>query len=218
MVSKSMRDRSRRPGRKNATREARKRILVICEGEVTEPEYLKQFKVWQRNPLVAVEIAKEHGVPRTLVDIAKRMKEEAELAAHTERDENLLYDEVWCVPDVDQHPRIHEARQKARDNGISLAVSNPCFELWLLLHFRDSPGARPHHDVQDLMRQHVPGFEKHVDFKLFRDGYEQARRRATQLIKHAEEDGDPHRNPTTRVHLLTESISGQSGTAAGPGK
>jgi hypothetical protein len=46
-------------------------------------------------------------------------------------------DEVWCVFDVDEHPKLAEARDQANANGIQLAVSNPCFELWLLLHFQE---------------------------------------------------------------------------------
>jgi hypothetical protein len=49
-------------------------------------------------------------------------------------------DECWCVFDVEwpqNHPHLREAVQLAKDNGIRLAVSNPCFELWLILHFED---------------------------------------------------------------------------------
>jgi hypothetical protein len=30
---------------------------------------------------------------------------------------------VWCVFDVDIHPNLPEAKQQARDNGLSLAIS-----------------------------------------------------------------------------------------------
>lgn len=77
------------------------------------------------------------GVPKTLVERATEMKKAGEREANTKKDEYLRYDEVWCVFDIDDHPKIADARQQARDNGIDLAISNPCFELWVLLHFQD---------------------------------------------------------------------------------
>ncbi len=179
----------------------------MCEGEVTEPSYINGFKRWCRNPLVEVEIPNLHGVPRTLVEAAKERKHEAERQARRQRDDNLLYDEVWCVPDVDEHPKLHEAWQMARDNGIELAISNPCFELWLLLHFRESPGARHRHDLQRMMRDHVDGYDKHLEFSTFAKAYEVARGRAARIQERADEDEEPHRNPTTGVYRLTESIA-----------
>jgi hypothetical protein len=48
----------------------------------------------------------------------------------------LTSDEYWAVFDVDrQKPEyLDEQAQIARDRGDHLAGSNPCFELWLLLH------------------------------------------------------------------------------------
>ena len=46
-----------------------------------------------------------------------------------------MHDEYWCVFDVDVHPYLREATALAKSNGIKLAISNPCIELWFLLHF-----------------------------------------------------------------------------------
>ena len=37
--------------------------------------------------------------------------------------------EVWCVFDIDEHPKVLEASQQAMDNGLKVAISNRCFEL-----------------------------------------------------------------------------------------
>lgn len=49
-------------------------------------------------------------------------------------------DEIWLVTDVDRHDlaRLHEARQRLEDRRWHLAVSNPCFEVWLQLHLVDA--------------------------------------------------------------------------------
>ena len=99
-------------------------------------------------------------MPKTLVERAVAMKREAALEAKRKKDENLKYDQVWCVFDIDEHPFVPEAKQQARDNGIEVAISNPCFELWALLHFRDQwqnsrgcDGANPSTGVYKIMQR-----------------------------------------------------------------
>jgi hypothetical protein len=200
------RNRPRRPGRPAAYRDPKPTVLVVCEGEMTEPQYLQGFERHFRNARLTFEISDEHGVPMTLVRTAKRLKTEAETEAHRERDDNIAYDSVWCVFDVDEHPEVPNAREMARDNGIELAVSNPCFELWLLLHFRDNPGMKSRQEIQQMLAEHVTGYVKHVDYSTYSDGYPEAVTRATQLDAAAELDGDTGRNPTTGVYKLTELI------------
>src|SRR5262249_9464217 len=88
-------------GRRAPTREPKRRILIICEGRETEPGYFKAFQHKMRNPRVHVELARETGVPLTIVEEAVRLKAKAERDAKRQRDENLRWDEVWGVFDVD---------------------------------------------------------------------------------------------------------------------
>jgi hypothetical protein len=174
------RDRHRRPARRPPFREPKPIILIVCEGERTEREYFEGFaRVYRK--LVDVQVAPEHGVPRTVVNIAKKYKQEAEDAAKREHDENLKYDSVWCVFDVDDHPNVADALQMARDNGIKLAISNPCFELWLLLHFRDGPGMQHREKIVKMLCHYVAGYKKGVEFSRYSPGYEQALTRAKRL-------------------------------------
>jgi hypothetical protein len=146
-------------------------------------------------------------VPLTLVKAAKRMKNVAENEAHREKDENLLYEEVWCVFDRDEHPEVAAARRFATDNDLRLAMSNPCFELWLILHLRENPGAQHRHVLQKQMGELAPDVRtKHVDFELLSQGYDEAVRRAERLETDAMDAGEPTRNPTTEVFHLTNSI------------
>ena len=70
------------------------------------------------------------GEPKALVQRAVEKKKDAERLARSQKDSNLRYDQVWCVFDIDEHRLIPEAKQQAVANGIELAISNPCFELW----------------------------------------------------------------------------------------
>lgn len=203
----SRRKRKRKPARRREPVEARQRILALCEGERTEPEYLEGFKRWCRNPLVDVEISGPEGVPFTLVGRARERRDQAEAEARRRNDDNLAFDQVWCVFDRDDHPRFKEAIQTARDNGLHLAVSNPCAELWLLLHFRESPGLQHREDIKPMLKKYGPEFDKGVDFDDYREGYFEARSRATKLDQRCEEDGEPFRNPSTGIYLVTDQIS-----------
>lgn len=200
------RDRVRKPGRRSPSREPKPKILIVCEGENTEPQYFEGFKHACRNSLVDIEIASGQGVPMTLVEESKSRMEEARDAAKREKDDNLAYDSVWCVFDVDNHPYLAEACEKARLHGIHLAISNPCFELWLLLHFRDHPGMKDRKQVKGVLKKHVPGYDKSVRYATYSDGYSNAVTRATTLDKIAEDVGTPGHNPTTGVYKLTELI------------
>jgi hypothetical protein len=204
------RSRQRQQGRRQAFRDPKPTILVVSEGKITEPEYIRGLQRACRNPRVTIKIAPEHGVPKTLVDCAKQYKEQAERQAGREGDENLAYDSVWCIFDVDEHPQVGEAKEMARDNGIHLAISNPCFELWLLLHFRDNPGMQDRAKVKEMLIQHVLKYNKHIDYATYAAGCAQAVLRARRMDESAEEANEPGRNPTTGVYKLTEIIRGDS--------
>jgi hypothetical protein len=206
-MSSLHRNRYRRPGRREAFRDPRPIILIVCEGKKTEPEYFGGFSRACQNPRVRLEIAPEHGVPRTVVETARDYKRRGEIEAKRERDENLAYDAVWCVFDVDEHPNVGEALEMARDNAIDVALSNPCFELWLLLHFRDNPGMKTRQQMRELLKVYVPDYDKSVDYRAtYLQGYSAAAQRAERICDAAAEDGEPTRNPTTGAYRLTELI------------
>lgn len=73
-----------------------------------------------------------------------------------------------------------------------------------LVHFRDSPGMQHRDDLQEMMKACIDGYHKHLDFEEFAPRYHTARDRARQMQEKADEDGEPHRNPTTGVYHLTE--------------
>ena len=100
-------------GRRGAYREPKLRILIVCEGQETEPGYFRAFQHAAHNPRVHIKIARECGVPKTVVEVAIRLREEAKQEAKRQRDENLRWDEVWGVFDVDEHPNLDKARQLA---------------------------------------------------------------------------------------------------------
>lgn len=180
-----------------------KTILIVCEGPVTEKQYVEGLGQTIGNPGVKVRISGKHGVPRTIVDAAK--EECLELRAiHREE-----YDEVWCLFDRDKHPHFEESIQIALDRGYRLAVSNPCIELWLWLHHRPSPGARTHTNMQEILEQELDsGYNKSIRRDFYFSRLPVAVEAAFRLDKQAREDGEPpFGNPTTSMYKLVLSIA-----------
>jgi hypothetical protein len=192
--------------RRRPTLDPRPRILVVCEGEKTEPTYFDGIAHEEEVRLVRVEIVQSGGVPKSVVERAVSMRSTAQREAKRQRDANLAYDEVWCVFDVDEHPHLPEALDRAQANAIHVALSNPCFELWLLLHFEDQRAYIDRHKLQSACRQHMPGYSKVAAYVKLKPRYGEAVRRAVTLASWQEEQGRKHANPSTGVHLLTERL------------
>ena len=202
------RNRRRREARRKPTRDPKPVILVVTEGSVTEPEYLHGFVDACRNPRVRIDVNEGAGDPRSIVEYAREMKDNAEDQARGHSDENMPDDEVWCVFDVDDHARIGDARQMARDNGLDLAVSNPCIELWLLLHFREQPGMKDRNALLPMLRRHIRGYDKHVRYADYADGYASAVDRASRLDADAADHGEV--GPTAKWGVTQQPACGGS--------
>lgn len=80
-------------------------------------------------------------------------------------DENFDVDERWLCLDVDhwgtgRHtPNLARACKEALEAGYGLAISNPAFEVWLLLHFSDEPKATQS-DCEAAIRAAVGAYDK----------------------------------------------------------
>jgi hypothetical protein len=196
--------------RRRPAREALPRILLVCEGQNTEPGYFRHLKRIERIPIELEIVA--GGTPKTLLGRAKKKRDEAAPS----RDPNDHYEHVWCVFDIDDHPLRAEARQQVETVGIPLAVSNPCFELWALLRFQEQNAHIHRHAVQSACRKDMPGYEKDVACDTLLPLRQGAIDRVRQLDKRHEANGKPGANPSTGVYRLVELIRPFSGTALGP--
>jgi hypothetical protein len=172
-------------------------ILIYCGAVGTEPDYFDSFRERRRQGAVTITIRKKGIDPVQLVRAAAAYRDRA--AAD--------FDEVWCVVEVDQFD-MDAAVAAARRRNVQLAVSNPCFELWLLLHHAD---CRAHcsgcAEVAKRLRRHVPTYDKaRLDFADFVAGVDAAVKRARDL----EPAGTDHqRNPSTSVWRLVQRIVGE---------
>lgn len=192
--------------RKAQTRAPYDVVLILCEGEKTEPEYLKGLrKACELNPANVVIVPAEGNDPVSIVKqaIARCRSFPGE------------FDRVFCVFDRDGHANYQEALELATNSplgkkGILRAITSvPCFEIWVLLHyafssapFMASGGRSACDNVVAAIRNHLPGYQK-AFMGVFDDllpRLDTAVARGGQLALHNHETGS--HNPATRVHEL----------------
>ena len=137
--------------------------LIVCEGE-TEMAYFKAARVHYELTTAEVVLA-DNTVGSAPISVVQCAEEKC--------GEPGGYDKVFCVFDRDGHEsfdrarkRIQElARRKRAPLPIKEAISIPCFELWVLLHFEQSD--RPFNRCAEVIRQirerHLPDYEKADD-------------------------------------------------------
>lgn len=188
--------------RSAGSRPERRTIMVFCEGVNSEPDYingLKRLPNISANNALDLRIHPGKGVPLTLVERAVGFRDEPEI------------DELWCVFDVEwpkHHPNLKPAIQLARSNDINLAISNPCFELWLILHHRDHGSFINTGDAERLSRvlDGRPG--KSIDGDMYMPLRKEACRRARNLEKrHARDDTKfPDDNPSSGMFKFLASL------------
>lgn len=121
-----------------------KRIVVIsCEGTNTEPEYIATIKTKLPSyltSLVHVEIARKRANESDPLSVVTNL--EAEVGALQEKyDIDSERDGLWILIDREltnyRREQICDILPTCEDLNFSVALSNPKFELWLLLHVSD---------------------------------------------------------------------------------
>lgn len=111
----------------------RRTILIVTEARETEPNY---FRGLRANETVSDQFAVTVTSSKGKAPLKTVRKAISDNEKQERRDE--AYDEVWCILDVEgpkNRGPIGKAIKLAGENGVSLCLSNPCFEIWLLLHF-----------------------------------------------------------------------------------
>jgi hypothetical protein len=107
-------------------------ILIICEGENTEPSYFKQFRLSS----ATIKPVGEGYNTTSLVNRAIQIASQG------------TYEQVWCVFDKDDFSDVdfNNAISIAEANNFGVAYSNQAFEYWIILHFNDHQGGGMHRD------------------------------------------------------------------------
>jgi len=191
-------------GRREDTRLIRDRILILCEGEKTEPNYFRKFPV--KIDLVELDVAGIGANTLSLVQAAIGRRDDAVR-------NNVAYNQVWCVFDRDEFRSVNfnAAFRLARDNRIRIAYSNQCFELWYFLHFQFNDAALHRHAYGEKLTEQMGGrnYKKNdaAMYDLLKDKQWVAMRNARKLLTRYCLCNPEKDDPSTTVHLLVEVLN-----------
>ncbi len=188
-----------------------KTILIVTEGLKTEPDYLKGLRNHLKLKAVDIEIMKATGTDAlSVVDYAIEMRDDRKIEAR--RGCTVPYDSVWAVFDTeraDTNPKLKEAIHKAGVHKIDLAISNPCFEFWLLLHdeFTTAPFVKCENVIRRIKDKYLPDYEKNnIPVESYIPKIPTAVRNAEQCQNYHKTAGTDG-NPSTDVHLLVREMN-----------
>lgn len=157
--------------RRAAVRQPYERLLIVCEGEKTEPQYLREIQQAYRLATAHVQVLhSEIGTePQQVLEYALTVFKEGDCARGVHP---RAFDRIVVVFDRDEHKTYHAAlAQAAAQDGklrnddraavpLDVVASVPCFELWLLLHFEEVHAPLHRHEALERLKAHLPGYEK----------------------------------------------------------
>lgn len=128
--------------RRQGVREIKQSFLIVCEGEKTEPDYFKAFRM----TAATIKAVGQAMNTMTLVNKAISIRE-------ADQKRKRVYDQCWVVFDKDDFPAkdFNQAIQLAEKNGFRVAYSNQAFEYWFLLHYNLYTGAIHRNQYKDVL-------------------------------------------------------------------
>lgn len=213
MPSRTFKPRTRR----SATRDARL-IIIAAEGTKTEKRYFEDLAAYPRyrNPKVHVEVLERESNASSPSHVI-RMLDDFKATYRLNQ-----YDELWLVIDVDRWPtdQLSAIAAQCQQKTYQLAVSNPCFELWLLLHLTGLENYTLAERTVLLTNKKSPSGRTRLEQELVRllGSYNKSEPNTEKIVEDVEvaivrasdlEDNPQHRWTNglgTRVYLVARSI------------
>ena len=203
-----MRKRKKRPiGRSERPLRDSSLFVIATEDRYAPEQYFHALPI-SKPSRVKIEVLStedNNSSPSAVCERLKRSKEKYDIGDN---------DELWLVIDVDHHfsgthnRGTSQALKEAREFGACVAVSNPCFEVWLLLHLvelADTDKFSNADAVLSRLRKEVGDFnKKNIRPMRFVKNVVLASERA-QAIDDGKDLYLPG-NPGTRVYQIIKSL------------
>ncbi len=153
---------ARELARKKPQRPAFDRLLIVTEGSKTEPNYFNEIRIQGRASNAHIAILPSEGTePIQVVEYAQetflRTREFERVYAVFDRDEHRTYNAALRRARELDNTLKNTERQKVRFFAVP---SVPCFELWLVLHYKYLTAFSHRDDVINQARAYMPGYFK----------------------------------------------------------
>ena len=205
------RKQNRNLNRSSAQKEAYDLVLIVCEGEKTEPYYFRDLMRMEKLSSVNISVISGNGSdPVSVVDTAIEKREQ--------QAKYLPFDAIYCVIDRDKHPNFNQAIDKAKANNIKIIVSYPSFEYWYICHFNlyrapilETGNKSAGDNCVSILKEYwKESFSKEYTknqsnlYALLLDRLEVAIKNARNGLKQAQ--GESELNPSTQVYELVDYL------------
>ena len=190
--------------RRQGVREIKQSFLIVCEGEKTEPDYFKAFRM----TAATVKAVGQAMNTMTLVNKAISIRE-------ADRLKKREYDQCWVVVDKDDFPAsdFNQAIQLAEKNGFRVAYSNQAFEYWFLLHYNLYTGPIHRNQYKDMLTKltglqynKTEGFGA-VMYNLLLARQQQAIKSAEAVLAEISHGNPAEEESSTTVHKLVIELN-----------
>jgi hypothetical protein len=116
-------------------------MVVVCDDAKTSVAYFTLVKraVKEKLTLTIVRNPDDRATPIDVVASAVRQKRQlTQEKVHDAKDKSV----VWALIDLEQDPKRRQAgfaaKKAGEKDGVSVAISDPCYEVWTLLHLADT--------------------------------------------------------------------------------
>jgi hypothetical protein len=169
----------------------RKIALVICEGE-TEVGYINLLKTWYKSPIRIVSHIEGTKITPSLVE--KRTKELK--ISHWDKVHTFL------MYDMD----VQAINEKLLKCKAEMLLSNPCFEIWLLLHAKDQKTAIDTDALIKELKKSAPVW-KNYSKSAFTDTQKTFLNNNTDVAVARAKKLHEFQNPSTGIYKLIEMLS-----------
>ena len=190
------------------SRKSKKVILVAFEGKnKTENNYFSNYRLRDKDYIIKLVPGNETD-PINLVN--KTIIKVKELGLNLEEN-----DRAYCIFDTDLDERknmqIIKARKLAKKYHIIMITSNPCIELWFLLHFEYTTAWLSNNDVINKLKKYYPKYEKNINiFPEIKDKVSEAIKNAKKLesfqLANNKIIGMVDANPSTEMYKIVEEL------------
>ncbi len=141
-------------------RRYKKLFIIAPEGRKTEPNYFYSvIRRYNSNSSIKVITGKASSPNQVLKRIRNFQKQ----------NHMKSKDESWIVLDKDEwlDTQMDEINRWTNKKKNFLALSNPNFEYWLLLHFEDGNGIGSKRELKQRLNKFLPCYQKDIDKHKF---------------------------------------------------
>ncbi len=141
--------------RKSNFRKTKKLYVIATEGARTEKIYFDEFKP-PKDASIRIKVLPNTNHKTRPKEVLNRLTQHAKKTALNKDDE------LWLVIDRDswEEAELQEVAKGVSERGFKLALSNPCFELWLYLHMANNKFFNHRDQVVAAVRKNLGKYEK----------------------------------------------------------